>query len=151
MNEKLIGNNWQARKVENNYIVIFDDKAEIKDVLMDFISNRGIKKGHFSGIGFLKNAVLNCFDSITGKYTDKEFKGLIIAFDIFGSILQLENQISIDLRMTFKFNDEIFYDNHLLKGKVYEKIEMIFYSADTQKVIFTNKISLPDINDFSYN
>lgn len=149
MNERILeGELWNAKKVENNYIVSIKDKSSIVQALNDFVLNQNIKSGQVTGIGAVSEATLRFFDFSTKDYVDKKFDEQMEVTNISGNVSVLDEKPLLHLHITLGRQDYSAIAGHLQDAKIRGAGEFFFYPFET--TVYKTKNEEVGINLYNF-
>lgn len=149
MNERILeGELWNAKKVENNYIVSIKDKSSIVQALNDFVLNQNIKSGQITGIGAVSEATLRFFDFSTKDYVDKKFDEQMEVTNISGNVSVLDEKPLLHLHITLGRQDYSAIAGHLQDAKIRGVGEFFFYPLET--TVYKTKNEEEGINLYDF-
>lgn len=112
------GSLWQAKKIENTYVVSLNDKAGVVEALTDFVAKNHITTGSITGLGAVNEATLRFFDPATKQYVDKTFNEQMEASNVTGNISSKEGKPYLHLHITLGRRDYTALAGHLLDAKI---------------------------------
>lgn len=112
------GQNWEAKRFGNKYIVSIDNKSEIVSALTDFVKAHKIKVGTISGLGAVNEATLRFFNPETKKYVDKTFNQQLEVTNLTGNISTMDEKEYLHIHVTLGDDNYHALAGHLLSAKL---------------------------------
>lgn len=114
----IVGENWEAKRFGNKYVVSIKNKSEVVEALTNFVVSQKITAGEITGLGAVSEATLRFFDPKTKKYVDKTIKGQMEVTNLTGNISTKDGKEYLHLHITLGDKQYKALAGHLLSAKL---------------------------------
>ncbi|MCB0407842.1 MAG: DNA-binding protein [Bdellovibrionales bacterium] len=137
----------QYQKAENTYFIRIDKDEDLFHSLEEFAQQEGLRSGHLSGIGALKNCELGFYHLHTKTYDKKVFPHEAELLSLDGNLSFLNGKPYFHIHTVLGGPDFQCYGGHLFSAQVAVTCEINFRSFNSEVIRIPNeKIGLNHLN-----
>jgi predicted DNA-binding protein with PD1-like motif len=121
----------------DTYVLRFEDGERFPDKFLEFLSERGIRGGSFTGIGAMMRTTIAYFDTETKEYLDRELDEQVEVLAVVGNVALHEGAPLVHAHVTLGRRDYSVIGGHLRQGIVRPTLEVTLQpsGAPLQRVV----------------
>ena len=112
------------------FALVFDKDEEVKDSLMRFATENGLRGAQVTAIGAFSEATLGFFDRRKKRYREIPIEEQVEVLSFAGNIVEKDGKPMLHAHVVVGKADGTAHGGHFLQGRVWPTLEMIVFETD---------------------
>jgi uncharacterized protein len=122
--------NMDFKKVNQGFVLKFDNKDSFKDVFTEFLEQQKITSGFFYGLGALSKAEISYYSLGDKEYHTKKYSGEFEVLNLTGNIALVDNNPFVHAHCTLGNTKYNAFGGHLMQATVSPTLEIFLQVFD---------------------